>query len=69
MFSLGQMVVDMKVNMLMIRKKAKVYFTGRMEENMKVVGKTVNNMELEHIHQQVVKQNKVNGRMVKDFIG
>jgi hypothetical protein len=55
--------------MLMIKKKAMVYFTGQMVENMKVDGKMVNNMELEHIHQRVVKQNKDNGKMVKDSIG
>lgn len=59
----------MKENMLMIKKKGKEYSIGLMVGNMKVDGKTVNNMELEHIHQQVVKQNKVNGKMVKDCTG
>lgn len=53
----------------MIKKKVREYFTGPMVGNMKVVGKTVNNTESEHIHRQVVKQNKDNGKMVKDSIG
>ena len=55
--------------MLMIRKKVKVYFIGPMAENMKADGKTVNSTELVHTHQRQVKQNKVNGKMEKDYIG
>ena len=69
MCSLGLMVEDMRVNMLMIRKKVKVYFIGPMAENMKADGKTVNSTELVHTHQRQVKQNKVNGKMEKDYIG
>jgi len=37
-FSPGQMVEDMRVNTLMIKKKDKEHFIGQMEENMKVAG-------------------------------
>jgi len=60
---------DMKVTMLMIRKRVKVDFSGLMEENMKEDGETESNMESEHILQLVVKPNKVNGKRVKDSIG
>ena len=68
-FLLGLTDVDMKVNILMIRKRVMVTFIGQMGENTKEVGKMVNNMVLVLILQLVVKLNKVNGMMVKDFIG
>jgi len=37
-FSLGQMVADMKVNIKMIRKKGMEFSHGQMAEHMKVVG-------------------------------
>ena len=68
-FLLGLMDVDMKVNILMIRKKEMVTFIGQMEESTKEDGKMVNSMGLVLILQLVVKLNKVSGMMVKDFIG
>ncbi len=68
-FLLGLTDVDMKVNILMIRKRVMVTFIGQMGENTKEVGKMVNNMVLVHILQLVVKLNKVNGMTVKDFTG
>jgi hypothetical protein len=68
-FLLGLMDVDMKVNILMIRKKEMVTFIGQMEESTREDGKMENSMVLVLIHQLVVKLNKVNGMMVKDFIG
>ena len=68
-FLLGLTDVDMKVNILMIRKRVMVTFIGQMGENTKEVGKMVNNMVLVLILQLVVKLNKVNGMMVKDFTG
>jgi hypothetical protein len=68
-FLLGLMDVDMKVNILMIRKKEMVTFIGQMEESTREDGKMENSMVLVLIHPLVVKLNKVNGMMVKDFIG
>jgi hypothetical protein len=68
-FLLGLTDVDMKVNILMIRKRVMVTFIGQMGENTKEVGKMVNNMVLVLILQLVVKLNKVNGMTVKDFTG
>ena len=68
-FLLGLMDVDMKVNILMIRKKEMVTFIGQMEESTREDGKMVNSMGLVLIPQLVVKLNKVNGMMVKDFTG
>ena len=68
-FLLGLMDVDMKVNILMIRKKEMVTFIGQMEESTREDGKMVNSMGLVLILQLVVKLNKVSGMMVKDFIG
>ena len=68
-FLLGLMDVDMKVNILMIRKKEMVTFIGQMEESTREDGKMVNSMGLVLIPQLVVKLNKVSGMMVKDFIG
>ena len=65
----GLMDVDMKVNILMIRKKEMVTFIGQMEESTREDGKMVNNTVLVLILPLVVKLNKVNGMMVKDFIG
>ena len=65
----GQTVEDMKVNILMIRKKVMDNSIGQMAGSTKEVGKMVNSMELELIHQQVAKPNKVNGRMVRDYTG
>ena len=42
MFSLGQMAVDMRGNMLTIRNKALVYFYSKMEDAMKENGKMAN---------------------------
>jgi hypothetical protein len=63
------MGVDMKVNILMIKKKEMVTFIGQMEESMREDGKMVNSMVLVLILQQVVKLNKANGMTAKDFIG
>ena len=63
------MGVDMKVNILMIKKKEMVTFIGQMEESMREDGKMVNSMVLVLILQLVVKLNKANGMTVKDFIG
>jgi hypothetical protein len=68
-FLLGLMDVDMKVNILMIKKKEMVTFIGQMEESMREDGKMVNSTVLVLILRLVVKLNKVNGMMVKDFIG
>jgi len=68
-FLLGLMDVDMKVNILMIRKKEMVTFIGQMVESTKEDGKMVNSMVLVLILLLVVKLNKVNGMMVKDFTG
>lgn len=68
-FLLGLTDVDMKVNILMIRKRVMVTFIGQMGENTKEVGKMVNNMVSVLILQLVVKLNKVNGMTVKDFTG
>jgi hypothetical protein len=68
-FLLGLTDVDMKVNILMIRKRVMVTFIGQMEESMREDGKMVNSTVLVLILQLVVKLNKVNGMMVKDFIG
>ena len=65
----GQTVEDMKVNILMIRKKVMDNSIGQMAGSTKEVGKMVNSMELELIHQQVAKPNKANGRMVRDYTG
>ena len=45
----GQMGEDMKVNMLMIKKKALEFIRGRTEDNMPVNGKMVNSMAKEYI--------------------
>lgn len=63
------MVEDMKVNILMIRKKAMVFSIGPTAENTKVAGKMVNSTELVLTLQQVAKPNKANGRTVKDYTG
>ena len=59
------MVGDTKVNMLMIRKKVKEYFTGQMAENMKVDGKMENNMEEVFIKDLMEFREKENGEMEK----
>lgn len=41
----GLMAEDMKENISMIKKKVKEFFTGQMEESMKVTGKMANNTE------------------------
>jgi len=68
-FLLGQMDVDMKVNISMIRKKVMVTSIGQMAESTREGGKMVNNTVLVLILQLVVKLNKVNGMTVKDFTG
>jgi hypothetical protein len=65
----GLMVVATKETMSTTKKKAKVYFSGQMEGNMKVGGRMVNNTELEPIPAQAEKLSKVNGKMGKDFNG
>jgi len=63
-FLLGQMDVDMKVNISMIRKKVMVTSIGQMAESTREDGKMVNNTVLVLILQLVVKLNKVNGMTV-----
>ena len=41
----GQMVDDMKDNIIKIRKKVTEYILGMMEENIKVIGRMVNRKE------------------------
>jgi hypothetical protein len=53
----------------MIKKKAKEYFIGQMEENTKEDGKMENNMEEDSIHLQVVNLSKENGKKEKDCNG
>ena len=69
MFLLGQMVDAMKETTLMTKKKAKEYFIGLTEENMKEGGETVNNTVKALILLLAAKQKKVNGKKEKDFIG
>jgi|LakMenEpi03Aug12_release.lakeMendotaPanAssembly.Ray.scaffolds.fasta_scaffold1428882_1 hypothetical protein len=59
----GQMVAGMKVNMLTIRKRATVHFTGPMAVSTRVTGSMESRMVKAHIKQQMVKLKKVNGRM------
>lgn len=68
-YSHGQMEEDMKVSILMIKKKVMETFIGQMEESMKEDGKMVNNMELVYIRLQVEKQSRENGKMERDFNG
>ena len=63
------MAESMKVNMLTIKKKEKVFSSGQMEESTRVVGKTVNNMVLVLTPLQVVKQSKESGKKEKDSTG
>lgn len=65
----GLMEDDMKVNMLMIRKRVKVDSTGLMEENTREDGETASSMELEPTPQLVVRQSKESGKKEKDCIG
>ena len=63
------MAEDMRETMSMIRRKAMVYSSGLMEENMKVDGKMVSNTVLVLIHQPVERPSKETGKRVKDLIG
>ena len=67
--SRGLMEEDMKVNILTIKKKARVHSIGPMAENMRVIGKMENNTVSEYIHQQLVRPKRVNGAKVKESIG
>ena len=66
---LGQMEGNTKETILMIRKKDKVLSIGRMVENMKVAGKTANNMATASTHLPVAKSNKEDGMKARDSIG
>ena len=68
-FLLGQMGVDMKANILTIKKKEMVTFIGQTGGSMKEVGKMVNNTESVLILRQVVKLSKASGTMAKGYIG
>ena len=46
-----------------------VFSSGLMEGNMKECGKKENSMEREYIKVQTVKDVKVNGQRVKEFVG
>ena len=46
------------------KKKGKEHLNGQMEDDMKVNGKMVNNMELEDIEKQIKWKNKENGNKV-----
>jgi hypothetical protein len=58
----GLIIEDTKGLMLMIKKKAMVFFIGLMEEYIKVNGKMVNNMEKEFILIKKVSRERGNGK-------
>lgn len=65
----GLTVEDMRVNILMIKKKVKEFSTGLMAENMKEIGKMGNNTASEYTHQQPVRLKKESGAKEKELIG
>ena len=63
------MAEDMRVIMLTIKKKVKVFSSGLMAESTKEDGKMENNMELVPTPLLAVKQSKESGKKEKDFTG
>jgi len=59
----------MKVNISMIRKKARGSFSGLMAGNMKGTGRMENNMELVFTHLLPVKPREENGMKAKESHG
>lgn len=53
----------------MTRKKAMVSLTGQTVEDMRVIGRMVNSMEMECTPQHLVKSNTAFGKMEKDLNG
>lgn len=53
----------------MIKNMVTVHLHGLMEENMQENGLMVNNMGKEYLQKLVVKVDKENGQMVKEFDG
>jgi hypothetical protein len=68
-FSHGLMEEDMRVNILMIRKRVMVFSSGQTAESTKDSGQMVNNMESEHTLPHQAKLKKENGLKAKESIG
>ncbi len=67
-YLLGQMDVNMKDNMLMIRNKALVFFYSKMEDVMKDNGEMANSM-VKVFFVRKTQANKVSGCKDKEFNG
>jgi hypothetical protein len=65
----GQTIEGMRVSISMIKRRVMECSSGLMVENTTEIGKTVNNMVQEHIHQPQEKQDKGNGLMEKELDG
>jgi hypothetical protein len=65
----GQMVVNMKETMLMIKKTATASTHIQMAGATKASGKMANNMEREYLSVQKEFLEKVNGRTVRECTG
>lgn len=63
------MAEDMRVIMLTIKKRVKVFSSGLMAESTKEDGKMENNTELVPTPLLAVKQSKESGKKEKDFTG
>lgn len=65
----GQTIEDTRVITLMTRKKARVRFTGLMEESTKASGQTENSMALALTHQHQERQRKDSGQKERESHG
>ena len=63
------MVASMKVNISMIRKKARGYFSGPMAGNMRETGRMENNMELVYTHLLPARPRGESGMRAKESHG
>ena len=68
-YLLGQIIEDMRENILMIKKKDLVSFFGLMAESMKENGRMENNTGRENTHQHREKLKRVNGPKEKGLHG
>jgi len=68
-YTAGLTDVYLKVNMLMIKRKVRVFTHGVMEDNTAVNGKMVNNMDKEYIDMRMVIVGQVFGTKVKEQCG
>lgn len=68
-FSHGLIIENTLETMLMIRKKAMVFFTGQMVESTRVIGKMENRMVWVFIHQILERQRRADGLKEKEWNG